>query len=184
MNTITVNALTNTNPKIVNSIITPVEVKSLTTGKVKTTKAIWDTGATASVVTKDVAAEIGLMPVGMTKVMGVHGAKNVNVYYANITLNNKQISIDETVTECDALSGDGSIGMLIGMDIITLGDFAITNFNGQTVMTFRIPSLEKMDFVAKLNASNPIHNSKKIGRNDQCPCGSGKKYKHCCGKQQ
>ena len=22
--------------------------------------------------------------------------------------------------------------------------------------------------------------SKKIGRNDPCPCGSGKKYKHCC----
>ena len=22
----------------------------------------------------------------------------------------------------------------------------------------------------------------KIGRNDPCPCGSGKKYKHCCGK--
>ena len=24
--------------------------------------------------------------------------------------------------------------------------------------------------------------TKKIGRNDPCPCGSGKKYKHCCGK--
>jgi preprotein translocase subunit SecA len=24
--------------------------------------------------------------------------------------------------------------------------------------------------------------SKKIGRNDPCPCGSGKKYKHCCGR--
>ena len=23
----------------------------------------------------------------------------------------------------------------------------------------------------------------KVGRNDLCPCGSGKKYKHCCGKQ-
>jgi SEC-C motif-containing protein len=23
----------------------------------------------------------------------------------------------------------------------------------------------------------------KIGRNDPCPCGSGKKYKHCCGKR-
>ena len=23
---------------------------------------------------------------------------------------------------------------------------------------------------------------KKIGRNAPCPCGSGKKYKHCCGK--
>ena len=24
--------------------------------------------------------------------------------------------------------------------------------------------------------------SSKIGRNDPCPCGSGKKYKKCCGK--
>src|ERR1019366_487723 len=24
----------------------------------------------------------------------------------------------------------------------------------------------------------------KIGRNDPCPCGSGKKYKHCCGEVQ
>ena len=22
----------------------------------------------------------------------------------------------------------------------------------------------------------------KVGRNDKCPCGSGKKFKHCCGK--
>ena len=27
-----------------------------------------------------------------------------------------------------------------------------------------------------------IKNGKKIGRNDMCPCGSGKKYKQCCGK--
>ena len=26
------------------------------------------------------------------------------------------------------------------------------------------------------------HKSKKIGRNDPCPCGSGKKYKRCCGR--
>ncbi|NOR17519.1 hypothetical protein GQ543_07420, partial [candidate division WOR-3 bacterium] len=23
---------------------------------------------------------------------------------------------------------------------------------------------------------------KKVGRNDPCPCGSGKKYKKCCGR--
>ena len=28
----------------------------------------------------------------------------------------------------------------------------------------------------------PIKKAKKIGRNDLCPCGSGKKYKMCCGK--
>lgn len=27
----------------------------------------------------------------------------------------------------------------------------------------------------------PVHKEKKIGRNDPCPCGSGKKYKKCCG---
>ena len=30
--------------------------------------------------------------------------------------------------------------------------------------------------------SQPIRKGPKVGRNDPCPCGSGKKYKHCCGK--
>lgn len=30
--------------------------------------------------------------------------------------------------------------------------------------------------------STTIVKEKKIGRNDPCPCGSGKKYKQCCGK--
>jgi preprotein translocase subunit SecA len=28
----------------------------------------------------------------------------------------------------------------------------------------------------------PIRKSVRVGRNDPCPCGSGKKYKHCCGR--
>lgn len=28
----------------------------------------------------------------------------------------------------------------------------------------------------------PIKKQKKVGRNDPCPCGSGKKYKNCCGR--
>ena len=28
----------------------------------------------------------------------------------------------------------------------------------------------------------PVHVEKKVGRNDPCPCGSGKKYKQCHGK--
>ena len=30
--------------------------------------------------------------------------------------------------------------------------------------------------------NNEKFNGKKIGRNEKCPCGSGKKYKYCCGK--
>ncbi|MHA5865621.1 SEC-C metal-binding domain-containing protein, partial [Pseudomonas aeruginosa] len=28
----------------------------------------------------------------------------------------------------------------------------------------------------------PVRNEQKIGRNEPCPCGSGKKYKHCHGQ--
>jgi preprotein translocase subunit SecA len=28
----------------------------------------------------------------------------------------------------------------------------------------------------------PVHVEKKVGRNDPCPCGSGKKYKNCHGR--
>jgi uncharacterized protein YecA (UPF0149 family) len=31
------------------------------------------------------------------------------------------------------------------------------------------------------DAPEPRRSSPKVGRNDPCPCGSGKKYKKCCG---
>ena len=34
----------------------------------------------------------------------------------------------------------------------------------------------------KVSKSKPVKRDKKVGRNDPCPCGSGKKYKQCCGK--
>lgn len=42
---------------------------------------------------------------------------------------------------------------------------------------------DKMKEIAKeYKKSKTIVKGKKIGRNEPCPCGSGKKYKHCCGK--
>ena len=32
--------------------------------------------------------------------------------------------------------------------------------------------------------TQPIHVEKKVGRNDPCPCGSGKKYKNCHGRME
>ena len=34
-----------------------------------------------------------------------------------------------------------------------------------------------------IGKKKPVVKKKKIGRNDPCPCGSGKKYKHCCGRR-
>jgi preprotein translocase subunit SecA len=42
---------------------------------------------------------------------------------------------------------------------------------------------EATDAMAKAQArAKPVRTGPKVGRNDPCPCGSGKKYKHCCGK--
>ena len=37
------------------------------------------------------------------------------------------------------------------------------------------------DISQKQNEKSNKLSSKKIGRNEPCPCASGKKYKHCCG---
>lgn len=36
------------------------------------------------------------------------------------------------------------------------------------------------DFNSRFSKGTPIRVEEKIGRNDPCPCGSGKKHKKCC----
>lgn len=46
-------------------------------------------------------------------------------------------------------------------------------------------SVEKRKEIAKeYKESKIVRNENKVGRNDACPCGSGKKYKKCCGKDE
>jgi preprotein translocase subunit SecA len=40
------------------------------------------------------------------------------------------------------------------------------------------PSLD----MALASRAQPVHQPEKVGRNDPCPCGSGKKFKNCCGR--
>ena len=41
---------------------------------------------------------------------------------------------------------------------------------------------KRKDIQKEYKESRIVRNENKVGRNDQCPCGSGKKYKKCCGK--
>lgn len=41
---------------------------------------------------------------------------------------------------------------------------------------------KRKEIQKKYRESVMVRNENKIGRNDPCPCGSGKKYKKCCGK--
>jgi predicted aspartyl protease len=143
--------------------------------------AIWDTGASRTVISKTVVQTCGLKPTGMAKVYTASGTDIVPTYYVSIGLPNRVIIPILKVTE-GALTGTD---ILIGMDIINQGDFAVTNFNGKTAFSFRMPSRGKIDFVQQIQNSQPIINkAPNVGRNDPCPCGSGKKYKHCCIEKQ
>ena len=139
--------------------------------------AIWDTGATNTVISKEVVKQCELKPTGITRVSTVGGETLTNTYLVNILLANKVEVYQIKVVEGKI---SGPVDVLIGMDIIGNGDFAVTNKNDKTVFSFRIPSLECIDFVKNPYKETPVKSKPKIGRNDPCPCGSGKKYKNCC----
>ena len=180
-----VNALTHRPGGILNVIETPVEIKNPFNGNVVKTLAIWDTGATSCAITEKLAQQLSLPIIAKGRVLGVHGEREVNVHDVEIKLNNENIQLRTRVSACSELSSDGSIGLLLGMDVITKGDFFITNHNGNTVMTFRVPSLETKDFceeIKEYNRFSKIHDIQRKKGITKCPCGSGKDFKNCHGK--
>ena len=47
-----------------------------------------------------------------------------------------------------------------------------------------INSVDKGEKIDKKIVTTVVNEGPKVGRNDPCPCGSGKKYKNCCGRNQ
>ncbi len=138
--------------------------------------AIWDTGATGTAITQKVVDDCALKPIGMAIVQTAKGQIHTPVYLANIYLPQRVCIYNLRVTLIDIRNAD----VLIGMDIISKGDFAISNKDGKTTFSFRVPSCDCIDFVKQ---PPPVDKPmQKVSRNQPCPCGSGKKYKHCCGR--
>lgn len=138
------------------------------------TNALWDTGATKSVISQQLAKDLGLTAVGAENVVHAGGTSLSPTYIINFLLPGDVGIAGIVVTEFPSI---GAFGAIIGMDVITLGDFAITNHGGQTWMSFRIPSQANVDYVQEHN--HQVFAG--VGRNAPCPCGSGKKYKKCHG---
>lgn len=109
--------------------------------------AVWDTGATGTVITKAVADALGLKPIGVIEVFHTQGRGLTNEYLVNVALPNNVIVGGVRVTE-GVLQG---CDVLIGMDIISMGDFAVTNAtaHGGTTLSFCIPSAGEIDFVPR-----------------------------------
>lgn len=96
----------------------------------------------------------------MTRVHGFNSTSDCELYLVNIGLPNGVYFVDVKVTKAGLIGTD----VLIGMDIITLGDFVITNKNGNTVFSFRTPSLSEIDYVKQHNEAVKQDRSKKFRR--------------------
>ena len=140
--------------------------------------ALWDTGATNSMITERVATMCALTPIGITHVATAGGPLlSTPTFLIDVGLPNNVVVEQVTVAQGN-LSG---IDLLIGMDIILLGDFAVTNYDGITSFSFRIPSSERLDFTRPVTHTRAVA---KTNRNAPCYCGSGKKFKYCHGKSK
>jgi len=165
------------NPSTITDKITPQNLDA------KEYVAIWDTGATGTVITQKVVNDLGLKQVGVTQLDTVGGEKDdaplylVAIFLPNLVYVSELMVVEASVT--------GNAEVLVGMDIIGRGDFAVTNRDRKTVFSFRMPSLERIDFTKRALPAGSLQVPKpspKVGRNDPCPCGSGKKFKKCHGK--
>jgi len=155
-------------------------------------RALWDTGATNCAITKNLIDKLKLAPFDKVPVHHADGVTLKEVYKINIILPNGVGFSFLNVTQCESTAG--AFDIIIGMEVITKGDFAITNVDGKTMISFRTPSNVSIDFndgetvitpaikeqdPEKIVVKDPFAGTSK---NTPCPCGSGDKYKRCHGK--
>lgn len=144
--------------------------------------AVWDTGAMATAISRKLAMDLQLEKIGERLSYGATGCEVCNRFLVSLYIPGDIVIPELEVGDC---GGDIGCDVLIGMDVISQGDFAVNNYLGHTSFTFRVPSVERMDFTTQLPRTaidGKFKTKQKIGRNEPCPCGSGKKYKKCHGR--
>ncbi|NNN10151.1 MAG: hypothetical protein HKL85_13290 [Acidimicrobiaceae bacterium] len=114
---------------------------------------IWDTGASGTMITQRVVDELEIKPIGRTEVHHAQGSDESPVFLVDLQLPMKVVIQGLTVTLGKLPPG---VDVLIGMDVIGTGDFAVTNVGGMTTMSFRVPSQVKIDYVAESHAINQV----------------------------
>lgn len=169
-----------------NILHTPIAISAPSLGPILPkyqTRGLWDTGCSVTTITQKVVDALGLIATGVTRVNTASETnKPTETFQIDLFLSDELVFKNLTVNLGKILDG---IDCLLGMDIIGTGDFTISNLGGNTCMSFRHPSSHEIDFSKTPTMgieNNPIVGGKTPGRNDPCPCGSGKKYKYCHGK--
>lgn len=127
---------------LLSEVRTPCELSYVGSNNFVTFDAQWDTGANGTIISPNVVQTLGLKPQFFKNNITAGGTIRSAAYYVDIKLPNGELLQKRFVYECPM----PDIDILIGMDIISLGDFAITHPNGDTLFSFQTPSTHAIDF--------------------------------------
>ncbi|GHV76633.1 hypothetical protein AGMMS49942_14540 [Spirochaetia bacterium] len=100
-------------------------------------RAMWDTGSTGCCVSEKLANALDLIGIASLDLTSAHGSKPANVYLIDLLFPDNTKAKNVIAAE---IIPSGEFEIIIGMNIITRGDFALSNDRGKTVMSFRLPS--------------------------------------------
>ncbi len=140
-------------------------------------RAAWNTGIQRSRISDKMIRALGLQPDGR------ENGKGPERYPVDIYLPNKIRFTPVFAERMDAPDVVPPVDCIIGMDVIRHGDCSISHQDGKTMFSFRVPALGGVDYV-KLAPTPARRDVVTVAarRNQMCPCGSGRRYKNCCGK--
>ena len=132
--------ITKTGADVNQQIITDVYVYTANEdGSVKRetkARALWDTGATDSQITREVAERLHMEPVGTGISNNAGGSKRVNVYRGRLYFKEGlHIAQDIFLPECN---GGGRFDCVIGMDIIQYGRMTLEGCGDERTFTFEV----------------------------------------------
>lgn len=125
-------------PFVVDALQTECGIYSMDGRLFQTDNAMWDTGATNTIISSRIVRQLHLQPYQHGGISGIGGESDTDTYLVNVKIPTGDVVIDCEVMESDFEDYD----VIIGMDIIGLGDFCFTNPDGKSVFSFRIPAKE------------------------------------------
>jgi hypothetical protein len=113
-------------------------IQSMETGAdaVRSCKAIFDTGATSSMISSDIARALHLQSIDTALVTGVHGTERVPIYTIDVRFKGGFVLPTLHVAEAGA---DAGFDLLLGMDVIARGSMLLSSHDKRTLFAFFYP---------------------------------------------
>jgi len=119
---------------LASKIVSQAVIISVDSGKSINVSAIWDTGATTSLINDKIVKSLRLKKIGIAQVKHVAGATAFPIHLAAIDIKGGMKITEHRLVSFPSIH---PFDMIIGMDIIAQGNFYIENNGGNTIFSFK-----------------------------------------------